>query len=125
VLVKILQTSAKVAITLLTFEIAIGSLPALAQSPRSQIQPLVIPTGTAGDLQGTQQQTTAELLGGTGGEYADGKFAENVPSYEKPTSAFTERTITINKHWRNVESTTRSPGEPISSFRIPVTSSTQ
>jgi hypothetical protein len=124
VLVQILQTSAKLTITLLTFGIAIGSMPAFAE-PLSKIQPLVIPTGTAGDLQGTQQQTTAKLLGGTGGEYADGAIAENLPFYEKPTSAFIQRTITINRHWRNVESTPRSPGEPFSSFRIPVTSLSQ
>lgn len=124
-LVKILQTSVKITVTLLTFGIAIGSIPALAESPRSQIQPLVIPTGTAGDLQGTNQQTTAELLGGTGGEYSYGAIAESLPFYERPTSAFIQRTITINRHWRNVESTPRSPGEPFSSFRIPITSGTR
>jgi hypothetical protein len=115
---KRLQNFAKVTIALLTFGIAIGSSPALANTPITQPKPLVVPSGTAQDLEGTQAKTPAQWLGGIGGEYGDEARASQ-PVYEKQTSNFAERFRTVNQYWKNTEQNVQSPGDPLSTLRVP------
>ncbi|AFY78446.1 hypothetical protein Ple7327_3220 [Pleurocapsa sp. PCC 7327] len=114
-----LQDSAKVAIALLTFGIAIGSSPGFASTPITQPKPLVVPLGTAQDLQGTQAKTPTEWLEDVGGEYGDEARASQ-PTFENQTSNFAQRYKTVNQYWKNIEQNVQSPEDPISSFRVPL-----
>lgn len=114
-----LQNSTKLALAILTFGMAIASLPALAENVITQPKPLITSTGTAGDLLGVQNKTSAEWLGGVGGEYEARIVNQSVR--EKRTSPFIERTVRINRDWNNAEDNIDTDSEPLSTFRVPFT----
>lgn len=114
-----IQNSTKLALAILTFGMAIGSIPVLAENVITQPKPLMTSTGTAGDLVGIEDKTSAEWLGGVGGEYEARVINQAVN--EKRTSPFIERTIRINRDWKRVEEHIETNSEPLSTFRVPFT----
>jgi hypothetical protein len=114
-----LQNSTTLTLTILTFGMTLGLLPALAENPITQPKPFMTSTGTAGDLVGIEEKTSAEWLGGVGGEYEARIINQSVN--EKRTSSFIERTVRINRDWKNVEENIETDAEPLSTFRVPFT----
>jgi hypothetical protein len=113
------QNSTKLTLAILTFGMTFGLLPALAENVITQPKPLMTSTGTAGDLIGIEDKTSAEWLGGVGGEY-EAKVINQAVN-EKRNSSFVERTIRINRDWKNVEENIETESEPLSTFRVPFT----
>ncbi|MCU0533473.1 MAG: hypothetical protein MUD14_06220 [Hydrococcus sp. Prado102] len=114
-----LQKYTKLTLAILTFGMTIGLLPALAENPIAQPKPFITSTGTAGDLGGIQGKTSAEWLGGVGGEYEARVINQSVS--EQRTSPFIERTVRINRDWNNAEEMIDTDAEPLSTFRVPFT----
>jgi hypothetical protein len=114
-----LQNATKLTLAILTFGVTLGLLPALAENVITQPKPLMTSTGTAGDLVGIQGKTSADWLGGVGGEYEARGINQAVN--EKRSSPFVERTIRINRDWNNAEENIDTDAEPLSTFRVPFT----